>query len=314
MRKCCEPKNKGGQKEPEIFWRARWQHLFVKDFLFTFSSIGKSKALLLCKEEESYFSPMNLIDTHAHIYQEDFLADIDAFIARAKENAVSKIYLPNVDVASIQEMKSLLAKNSEVFVPMMGLHPCYVKEDYKEQLTVIEKELREGKYAAVGEIGIDLHWDKTFFLQQQDAFRTQIRWAIELKLPIIIHARESLQEIFQILDEEHREGMKGIFHCFGGTLEDAQKIISYGFKMGIGGTVTYKNSKLPEVLKNLNLQHIVLETDAPYLPPVPHRGQRNESSYVKLVALKLCDIYGLSLEEVASITTKNANNVFNVKL
>ena len=264
----------------------------------------------LYKKKESYFSHMNFIDTHAHIYQDDFLADIEEIMSRAKESGVSKIYLPNVDVPSIKELKDLVAKNSDLFIPMMGFHPCYVKEDYKQQLTVIEKELREGKYAAVGEIGIDLHWDKTFFVQQQDAFRQQIRWAIDLKLPIIIHARESLQEIFQILDEEHREGLKGIFHCFGGTLEDAQKIISYGFKMGIGGTVTYKNSKLPEVLKNLNLQHIVLETDAPYLPPVPHRGQRNESSYVKLVALKLCDIYSLSLEEVANITTANANRVF----
>lgn len=256
---------------------------------------------------------MNLIDTHAHIYQEDFLADINDIMLRAKENKVSKIYLPNVDVSSIQEVKDLVAKNNELFIPMMGLHPCYVKEDYKEQLAVIEKELREGKYAAVGEIGIDLYWDKSFFTQQQDAFRTQIRWAIELNLPIIIHARQSLQEIFQILDEEHQPSLKGIFHCFGGTVEDAQKIISYGFKMGIGGTVTYKNSKLPEVLKKVDLQHIVLETDAPYLPPVPHRGQRNESSYVKLVALKLCDIYGLTLEEVANITTQNAEQLFNLK-
>lgn len=253
---------------------------------------------------------MNLIDTHAHIYQEDFIADLEGFISRARENGVSKIYLPNVDVPSIKEMKDLLAKDSELFVPMMGLHPCYVKEDYKEQLAIIEKELREGKYAAVGEIGIDLYWDKTFIVQQKDAFRTQIRWALELNLPIIIHARESLQEIFQILDEEYREGLKGVFHCFGGTVEEANKIISYGFKMGIGGTVTYKNSKLPEVLKSVDIKHLVLETDAPYLPPVPHRGQRNESSYVKLVALKLCDIYGISLEEVAQITTYNAHEIF----
>jgi len=253
---------------------------------------------------------MNLIDTHAHLYQDDFSADISDIMARAAENNVSKIYLPNVDVPSINELKALVQKNENLFVPMMGLHPCYVKEDFKEQLTIIEKELREAKYAAVGEIGIDLYWDKSFFVQQQEAFRTQIRWAIEMKLPIVIHARESLQEIFQILDEEYREGLKGIFHCFGGSVEDAQKIVSYGFKLGIGGTVTYKNSKLPEVLKNIALQHIVLETDAPYLPPVPHRGQRNESSYVKLVALKLCDIYGVSLEEVAAITTANANEIF----
>jgi len=290
----------------------RGEHTLALDFLLTFL-FKKKVSLCFFRKEESYFSSMNFIDTHAHIYQEEFLADIEDIMTRAKENGISKIYLPNVDVASIKELKDLVAKNSDLFVPMMGFHPCYVKKDYKEQLTVIEKELREGKYAAVGEIGIDLHWDKTFFVQQQYAFREQIRWAIELKLPIIIHARESLPEIFQILDEEHREGLKGIFHCFGGTLADAQKIVSYGFKLGIGGAVTYKNSKLPEVLKNVELRHIVLETDAPYLPPVPHRGQRNESSYVKLVALKLCDIYGLSLEEVANITTANANKLFNIE-
>jgi len=253
---------------------------------------------------------MNLIDTHAHIYQEDFLADIEAIMSRAKENGVSKIYLPNVDVSSIKEVKDLVAKNSDLFIPMMGLHPCYVKEDYKEQLAGIEKELCEGKYAAVGEVGIDLHWDKTHFIQQQDAFRTQIRWAIKLKLPIIIHARESLQEIFQILDEEYRDGLKGIFHCFGGTAEDAQKIISYGFKMGIGGTVTYKNSKLPEVLKNIGLQHIVLETDAPYLSPVPYRGKKNEPAFIIEVAKKLAEIKNIPLHEVAAVTSKNAEKVF----
>ena len=256
---------------------------------------------------------MQLIDTHAHIYSSKFDSDRDQVIEEIRAAGISKVFMPNVDVHTIDAMLDCESRYGDLCVPMMGLHPCYVKEDYKEQLAGIEKELCEGKYAAVGEVGIDLHWDKTHFIQQQDAFRTQIRWAIKLKLPIIIHARESLQEIFQILDEEYRDGLKGIFHCFGGTIEDAQKIISYGFKLGIGGTVTYKNSKLPEVLKNIHLQHIVLETDAPYLPPVPHRGQRNESSYVKLVALKLCDIYGLSLEEVANTTTANANKLFNIE-
>ena len=253
---------------------------------------------------------MNLIDTHAHIYQEDFQIDIDAVIARAKENGVSKIYLPNVDVPSIAELKALVQKDPQLFIPMMGLHPCYVKEDFEEQLNTIEKELRSGNYVAVGEIGIDLYWDKSFFAQQQDAFRRQIKWALELDLPIVIHARDSLQEIFAIMDEENRPALKGIFHCFSGNVDDARKVIAYGFKIGIGGVVTFKNGGLDKVLKETDIKHLVIETDAPYLTPVPHRGKRNESSYVKLVAIKLAEIYGISLDEVAAITTANAAEVF----
>lgn len=253
---------------------------------------------------------MNLIDTHAHIYQEDFQVDIDAVIARAKENGVSKIYLPNVEVSSIANLKALVQKDPQLFIPMMGLHPCYVKEDFEQQLTTIEKELRAGSYVAVGEIGIDLYWDKTFFAQQQKAFRRQIKWALDLDLPIVIHARDSLKEIFEIMDEEARPQLKGIFHCFSGDADDAKKILGYGFKIGIGGVVTFKNSGLDKVLKDIDIKHLVIETDAPYLTPAPHRGKRNESSYVKLVAEKLAEIYGLSLDEVARITTASAGEVF----
>jgi len=253
---------------------------------------------------------MNFIDTHAHIYQEDFKTDIDSVIARAKENGVSKIYLPNVDVPSIADLKELVQKDPKFFIPMMGLHPCYVKEDFEEQLNAIEKELRGGTYVAVGEIGIDLFWDKSFFIQQQEAFRVQIKWAIELNLPIIIHARDSLKEIFEIMDEEVHPRLKGIFHCFSGNVDDAKKVIKYGFKLGIGGVVTFKNGGLDKVLKEIDVKHLVLETDAPYLTPVPHRGKRNESSYVKLVAERLAEIYNISVNEVARITTANASEVF----
>jgi TatD DNase family protein len=253
---------------------------------------------------------MNLIDTHAHIYQEDFKADIEAVIARAKENGVSKIYLPNVDVPSIADLKALVQIDPKLFIPMMGLHPCYVKEDFEAQLNTIEKELRSGTYVAVGEIGIDLYWDKTFFVQQQQAFRRQIKWALELDLPIVIHARDSLQEIFEIMDKEASPQLKGIFHCFSGNADDARKVLDYGFKIGIGGVVTFKNGGLDKVLKEIDIKHLVIETDAPYLTPAPHRGKRNESSYVKLVAEKLAEIYGLSLNEVASITTASAAEVF----
>ncbi|MCX6181123.1 MAG: TatD family hydrolase [Bacteroidetes bacterium] len=257
---------------------------------------------------------MNLIDTHAHIYQEDFQVDIDAVIARAKENGVSKIYLPNVDVPSIADLKALVQKDPLLFIPMMGLHPCYVKDDFEVQLNTIEKELRSGNYVAVGEIGIDLYWDKTFYAQQQEAFRRQIDWALELDLPIVIHARDSLKEIYEIMDEVSRPQLKGIFHCFSGNADDARKVINYGFKIGIGGVVTFKNSGLDKVLQEIDIKHIVIETDAPYLTPVPHRGKRNESSYVKLIAIRLAEIYGISLDEVAEITTQNAKEVFNFEL
>jgi len=254
---------------------------------------------------------MNLIDTHAHLYQEEFLPDIDGVIARAKENGISKIYLPNVDVPSIAELKALVLKDPALFIPMMGLHPCYVKADFKEQLAIIEAELRHGKYVAVGEIGIDLFWDKSFLMQQQEAFRTQITWAQELNLPIVIHARDSLEEIFQILEAQEGPPLKGIFHCFSGTVDAAKRVIALGFKIGVGGVVTFKNAGLDKVLKEIALEHVVLETDAPYLTPVPHRGKRNESSYVKGIAEKVAELYALPLSEVARVTTENAAAIFD---
>jgi TatD DNase family protein len=256
---------------------------------------------------------MILTDTHAHLYSEQFHEDVDAMISRCFEKNISRVFLPNIDTESIEPMRTLCKKYPENLFPMMGLHPCSVKENYLSELNIIKQELDKNTYYAIGEIGIDLYWDKTFIEEQKTAFRTQIKWAKERKLPIVIHARESFKEIFDIVDEENDETLTGIFHCFTGTLNDAEKIINYGgFKLGIGGVVTFKNSGLESVLKHVNIKHLVLETDAPYLAPIPYRGKRNESSYVELVALKLCDIYGLSLTEIANITTQNSIEVFGI--
>jgi TatD DNase family protein len=209
-------------------------------------------------------------------------------------------------------MLELEAKYPERCFAMMGLHPCSVEADYKLFLTEIEKQLFARKFVAVGEIGLDYYWSKEFVEQQKDAFRMQCRWAIELDLPIIIHARESLDDLIQIVKEEKKdERLRGIFHCFGGSIEQAQKIIQLGFWMGIGGVLTYKKSGLDEIVKDIPLEWLVLETDAPYLTPVPHRGKRNESAYLRFVAEKLAEVKGISLEELATITTENTLRIFS---
>jgi len=258
---------------------------------------------------------MQLIDTHSHMYSSKFQEDLDQAVERAEQEKVSKIFLPNIDISSISPMKKLVSDRPELFVPMMGLHPCSVGEDIDDVLSQIKKELYAGDYAAVGEIGIDLYWDKTYLSQQQQAFSEQIRWAKELELPIVIHARDSFDEIFEIVDELNDDRLTGIFHCFTGTAEQANKIIEYGgFKLGIGGVLTFKNSGLDKVVKDIDIKHMVLETDSPYLPPTPHRGKRNESSYVALVAQKLADTLEVTLEEIAIKTTENASEIFKMKL
>jgi TatD DNase family protein len=253
---------------------------------------------------------MILVDTHAHLYAEEFNADRSEMIERALADGVKKMFLPNIDSTSLKGMLDLCEEYPESCYATMGLHPCSVKENFMEELALVETELKKGKYCGVGETGIDLYWDKTFFEQQKKSFAIQIQWALDFNLPLIIHTRNSFNETLEVISSFEKKP-KGIFHCFGGTIEDAEKIISLGtFKMGIGGVVTYKNSTLPEVLKQIDLKHLVLETDAPYLPPVPFRGKRNESSYVKLVAQKLAEIKNISLEEVADITTKNAFEIF----
>lgn len=254
---------------------------------------------------------MTLTDTHTHLFLEEFDSDRTETVQRAISAGVKKFFLPNIDSASIPALLALEKQFPENCFAMMGLHPCSVNEKYEEELKVVEEWFGRRKFSAVGEIGMDYHWDKTFISQQKDAFAKQIDLAKKYSLPIIIHQRECFDDLFEIVKSKNHKSLKGIFHCFTGTLEQANKIISLGgFKMGIGGAITYKKSELPEVLKKIEMKHIVLETDSPYLTPVPHRGKRNESSYITFVAQKVAEIKGISVEEVAEITTKNAEEIF----
>lgn len=256
---------------------------------------------------------MTIIDTHCHLYASEFENDIDTVIERARQNGVHQFYLPNIDSSSIAGMLNLEKKYPGVCFAMMGLHPCDVKENYKEELALVEEWLAKRKFAAVGEIGLDFYWDKTRIAPQYDAFRCQIEWAKEYDLPIVIHSREAMQECIAVATEHKTDRLRGIFHCFGGTLEEAEKIIALGFYLGIGGVLTYKKSGLKDVLKHIDLKHIVLETDAPYLTPVPFRGKRNESAYLKYIVESLAEVKQVSPEEIAAITTANANLVFQQK-
>ncbi|WP_196889531.1 TatD family hydrolase [Aureivirga sp. CE67] len=255
---------------------------------------------------------MIITDTHTHLYSTQFDEDRDEMIQRALDAGVSRFFLPAIDSETHEAMFDLAAQYPENMFLMMGLHPTSVKDNYLEELKQVENYLDTKKFYAIGEIGIDLYWDKTHLKEQQEAFRTQIRWAKERKLPIVIHCREAFDEIFEILEEEKGEGLYGIFHCFSGNLEQAKQAISYNMKLGIGGVVTFKNGKIDKFLGEIPIENIVLETDAPYLAPTPKRGKRNESSYLSFVVDKLVDIYGLSPEEIAEITTKNSKDVFGI--
>lgn len=251
-----------------------------------------------------------LVDTHSHLYEESFIPDWDDVVTRCSAAGVKKILLPNVDSSTFQLLRDTVAKNPSMFIPMMGLHPCSVKENYLDELETTKRLLFSEKYIAVGEIGMDLYWDKAFVQQQEDAFITQVGWANDLGLPISIHTRECTSVVIEILKNKIVCEKKGVFHCFGGSVEEAKQIIELGYCLGIGGVVTFKNSTLPQVLKQIGLNRLVLETDSPYLAPVPYRGKRNESSYTSLVALKLADIFGVSLAEIETVTTRNANDIF----
>ena len=256
---------------------------------------------------------MLFIDTHTHLYAEQFEEDRDAMILRAIEAGITHFFLPNIDRSSIGGMNELVHNYPKRCFPMMGLHPCSVNDQWEEELKWIEKELENKKYIAVGEIGIDLYWDKTYLEEQQIAFRKQIQWAKEKNLPIVIHCREAFDEILAILDEVNDEHLKGIFHCFTGNLKQAQHILEYGnFKLGIGGVVTFKNAGLDKVLEKLSIHDIVLETDSPYLAPSPHRGKRNESSYLLKIAEKVAEILKLPLKEVKEISSKNALSIIKI--
>ena len=253
---------------------------------------------------------MKIIDTHTHLYLKQFKDDIDKVIQRSIDKGINKFIFPAIDSTHFDDMHDLKNKYPGSIYLMSGLHPTNVKENYKEELEFVVNSLKSHSYVAIGEIGIDLYWDKTYLKQQQDAFEFQIRLAIKHDLPIVIHCREAFDEIFEILDKENCSKLRGVFHCFTGTLEQANRAIRLGFKLGIGGVVTFKNGGIDKFLSQIDLKHIVLETDSPYLAPVPFRGKRNESSYITYVIDKLSEIYGLPIQEIASVTTKNAEKVF----
>ena len=251
-----------------------------------------------------------LIDTHSHIYTEDFSHDLDDVVQNAYNNNIKKIVLPNINSGTVKRLLDLTDSYPHLCYPLMGLHPTSVSSDYREELQAVEYWLEKRRFYGIGEIGIDLYWDKTYANEQAEVFRHQLKLAKSLKLPVVIHLRNSFNEVYQIVKEEQDGSLKGIFHCFSGDQTEAHKIIDLGFFLGIGGVVTYKNSNLDDVLLHVELQNLVLETDAPYLPPMPKRGRRNESSYLIYIAQKISEIYEAPVEKVAEITTFNARNLF----
>jgi TatD DNase family protein len=252
-----------------------------------------------------------MIDTHSHIYSEDFDTDRSETVQRAKEAGVQHIILPNCDSSTLTPMLALEAEYPGYCHAAIGLHPTSVKEDYLDELALVKSELNRRSFIAVGEIGIDLYWDKTFLNEQVKAFQLQLDWALEYKLPVIIHVRDSYRETMNALTPYKNKGLTGVFHSFTGTIEEAQEIIAFGgFKLGINGIVTFKNSGLASVVEQIALEHILLETDSPYLTPAPHRGKRNESAYVSLVCKKLAEVYNCSAEQIDSQTTQNALALF----
>lgn len=253
-----------------------------------------------------------LTDTHTHLYSEEFSQDRNEMMQRAINAGVSRFFVPSIDSSYTQKMYDLEAQYPENVFLMMGLHPTYVKENYLEELAHVEEQLASKKFYAVGEIGIDLFWDKTFLKEQQHAFQYQIQLAKKYKLAINIHCRDAFDEVFEVLESEKATDLFGIFHCFTGDFSQAERAISLGMKLGIGGVSTFKNGKIDQFLNQIDLQHIVLETDSPYLAPVPYRGKRNESSYTELVAQKVAEIYGLTVEEIAIRTTENSKQIFGI--
>jgi len=256
---------------------------------------------------------MQLTDTHTHLYSSQFDEDRNEMISKCFDNNITRLFLPNIDKTSVKGMMELVEKYPENCFPMIGIHPCSVTENWEDELAEYEKMLKTTKFYAIGEIGIDLYWDKSTLEIQQKAFEAQIILAKKEKLPIVIHARDSFDEIFEIIDKHNDENLTGIFHCFTGNLEQANKIIDYkGFMIGIGGVVTFKNAGLDRVVAEIPMKYLVLETDSPYLAPHPNRGKRNESSYLKLIAEKIADIKGISNEQVAEITTENSKVGFGI--
>ena len=253
---------------------------------------------------------MSMIDTHAHIYLEEFKKDIEEVISRCDELNVEKIYLPNIDHTSIDDMLELEEKYSEKCIPMIGLHPCSVKKDFEKELYLVEEWLAKRKFAGVGEIGTDLYWDKTYWKEQQEALNIQLDFARQYDLPAILHCRDSIDETIELVEKKKDDRLSGIFHCFSGSLKQAEEIIELGFYLGIGGVATFKNGGMDKVIPHLPLEKLVLETDSPYLSPVPHRGKRNEPAYVELVATRIAELKDVNVDQVKEVTTNNAKEIF----
>ena len=255
-----------------------------------------------------------MIDTHAHIYVEQFRDDLPDTLERAREAGLSHIYMPNIDRTSIDDMLEVEERYSDLCTAAMGLHPCSVKKDFEKELYEVEAWLNRRDFVAIGEMGTDLYWDKTFIEQQVEAFKIQAGWAKELEKPIIIHCRESLEMTIKLVEELKDDRLTGVFHCFGGTPEQAEQIKALGFHIGLGGVTTFKNSGMDKVIPHLDLDHVVLETDSPYLSPVPHRGKRNEPAYVALVAQRIADLREMPLQDLVTRTTENANELFKINI
>ena len=253
-----------------------------------------------------------MIDTHAHIYANEFDEDIELIISRAKTAGVSRILMPAIDTETHEKMLLLEESQPEYCISMMGLHPCSVKSNYKDELKVIEEYFSKRKFIAVGETGLDFYWDLTFKEQQYEAFHQQADWAIHYDIPLVIHSRNSTNECIEVVRQHQNGNLKGVFHCFSGTAEQAKKIVDLGFYLGIGGVVTFKNAGLDKAIADIDLSHIVLETDAPYLAPAPYRGKRNECSYLLYIAQKLAELKGVPASDIDSITSNNASKLFGL--
>lgn len=253
-----------------------------------------------------------MIDTHAHIYATEFDTDRDQVVKRALAQGIDKILLPNIDLDSIGPMLRTEAQYPDVCRSMMGLHPCYVDGNVKQSLEVIYSWFEKHNFIAVGEIGIDLYWDKTYKAEQEMAFITQLNWAKEMKLPVVIHTRDSIEETLALLRNEQDGSLSGVFHCFGGSVEEAKAINDLGFHLGLGGVSTFKNGGMDKVIPHLDMDYVILETDCPYLAPVPHRGKRNEPAYTALVAQRVADLREMSIEQVDNLTTHNAKTLFSL--
>ena len=250
------------------------------------------------------------VDTHSHIYSEEFSTDRNDVIDRAMKAGINKIILPNIDSSTIKSMLDLSDSNPLLFIPLIGLHPTSVKEDFRKELQIIEYWFEKRKFSGIGEIGIDLYWDKTFINEQTEVFRIQLNWAKKAGIPVVIHMRDSFQEVIEVLELEKEDSLTGVFHSFTGNAEQARRVIDIGFQIGMGGIVTFKNSGMDAVAQQIDLQYILLETDSPWLAPVPHRGRRNECAFITAVAAKIASLHGTSVEEVARITTQNAQQLF----